>query len=235
MPRMLSSKQTPILPALLAPVPLHDRACSCLQLRSNCLHRVAALAQERIYSADQKEYFLNLILLLFSGADACDNLLRDKVRIVRIYSRITMQGSQCRPQKSSPHVLRMAQMEPAQWHAVAVRAAQASWMSPEWLCTGAATPVNPQAQAQALSQPCVGWCLHTDGARGSAGGQGPAHQGAGGQAEGGGGDAGRGACMLACTHMYTCLSTVACMHATMHLASLCVVLQAALGLNQRKA
>lgn len=42
--------------------------------------RVAALAQERIYSPDQKQYWSNLVLLLFAGADACDKVLRQKVR-----------------------------------------------------------------------------------------------------------------------------------------------------------
>lgn len=43
-----------------------------------CL-RVAGLAQERIYSADQQQQWLNLILLLFAGAEACDRALREKV------------------------------------------------------------------------------------------------------------------------------------------------------------
>lgn len=41
---------------------------------------MAALAQERIYSPDQKQYWSNLVLLLFAGADACDKVLRQKVR-----------------------------------------------------------------------------------------------------------------------------------------------------------
>lgn len=41
--------------------------------------RVAALAQERIHSTDQQQYWLNLILLLFAGADACDRAVREKV------------------------------------------------------------------------------------------------------------------------------------------------------------
>lgn len=41
--------------------------------------RVAGLAQERIYSPDQQQYWLNLLLLLFAGAEACDRALREKV------------------------------------------------------------------------------------------------------------------------------------------------------------
>lgn len=52
---------------------------SCLK-HLTCLCRVAALAQERIHSADQQQHWLNLVLLLFAGADACDLVLREKVR-----------------------------------------------------------------------------------------------------------------------------------------------------------
>lgn len=41
--------------------------------------RVAALAQERIHSPDQQQYWLNLLLLMFAAADACDRALREKV------------------------------------------------------------------------------------------------------------------------------------------------------------
>ncbi len=41
--------------------------------------RIAALTQERIHSPDQQQLYLNLVLLMFSGADACDRALREKV------------------------------------------------------------------------------------------------------------------------------------------------------------
>eukprot|EP00198_Chlamydomonas_reinhardtii_P004308 XP_001693644.1 predicted protein [Chlamydomonas reinhardtii] len=42
---------------------------------------VAGLAQERIYSPDQQQYWLNLLLLLFAGAEACDRALREKLEL----------------------------------------------------------------------------------------------------------------------------------------------------------
>ncbi|KAG1678592.1 hypothetical protein FOA52_012599 [Chlamydomonas sp. UWO 241] len=40
---------------------------------------VAALAQERVHSPDLKRWGVNLLQLLFAGADACDRVLREKV------------------------------------------------------------------------------------------------------------------------------------------------------------
>ena len=52
--------------------------CSVLPRTALCL-RVAALAQERVHSEDQKQYWMNLVLLLFAGADMCDRVLAEKV------------------------------------------------------------------------------------------------------------------------------------------------------------
>jgi hypothetical protein len=53
--------------------------------------RVAALAQERIYCADQKQHWLNLVLLLFSGADSCDKVLKQKAEVEMCCKALTDQ------------------------------------------------------------------------------------------------------------------------------------------------
>ncbi|EFJ48920.1 hypothetical protein VOLCADRAFT_90230 [Volvox carteri f. nagariensis] len=42
---------------------------------------VCGLAQERIYSPEQQQYWGNLLLLLFTGAEACDKALREKMEL----------------------------------------------------------------------------------------------------------------------------------------------------------
>ena len=82
----------PFLPTLLSAHLPHPLACRVAALASVRIHsppsllplvpacRVAALAQERIHSPEQQQYWLNLVHLLFAGADACDRALREKVR-----------------------------------------------------------------------------------------------------------------------------------------------------------
>jgi hypothetical protein len=56
---------------------LHTVASTPCRLQED----LANLAQERIYSSDSQQFFLNLLLLLYAGADACDVALQQKVGI----------------------------------------------------------------------------------------------------------------------------------------------------------
>ncbi|MEW5309397.1 MAG: hypothetical protein WDW38_001290 [Sanguina aurantia] len=60
----------------------HDQTRAMWEQRGQWLQEeVAALAQERVHSADQQQHWLNLVLLLFAAADACDSVLREKVEL----------------------------------------------------------------------------------------------------------------------------------------------------------
>ncbi len=75
--------------------------------------RIAQLAQERIYSPDQTQYWANLVQLLFAGAEACDRVLREKAsgmierQSIRRTSQLSPSGATipCRgTSPSSPHL-----------------------------------------------------------------------------------------------------------------------------------